>query len=431
MKQNTPLTAALLAALTLPAFAEEPVEQPAEDQAPAAERVELRGEVRVEVHEDGQQTIEAEQIELQDGEARVLVIGEGDGRVTVHFNGEAVEAGEGAVLNAEDLVIDFAAPDAVQPGPAPAAPERVEATYLGVTAEPLDFDTAKLMGVQPGTGLSVGFVSEGSPADLAGLNPGDVLLRLNDQVLVNFEQLAVLIRSFKAGEKVTLHVFSGDEPAELTAELGTAMVSQLGPGGKAIEGPQWRVQQNKPAEVIPVEPGGPWLIGPDARDAQRLVDMLRRIEPGPGGLDQDPAAMIDQLREQMRQHREEMDRMIQQMRLQLDLDLEDLRGEVEPVPGRPNNAQRRMQASMTTSDGEHTIALKINDGDRMLRVTEAGGAVLFDGPVPDDGRIDGLPAEVQEKVDRMLDQNRIQLRVQPAPGKPAEQENRDKADPAA
>ena len=42
-------------------------------------------------------------------------------------------------------------------------------------------------------GLVVEFVADKSPATEAGLKPEDVLEKLNDQLLVNSEQLAVLV----------------------------------------------------------------------------------------------------------------------------------------------------------------------------------------------------------------------------------------------
>ena len=399
MKTHAPRTAALIATFALPAFAQEPAPQPPAHQAPAVEHVELHGEVRIEMLDDGQHIIQAEEIELGDGDARVLVIGDGGGRIIVHFNDEAGGLVIPNGLEDEKLLFELARPeDPFLDNPLPAAP-LVEAAYLGVSAEPLDFDSAMLLGVKRGTGLTVGFVAEDSPAAAAELKPGDVLTRLDDQLLVNPEQLAVLIRTHNPGDAVTLHLLREGEPIELKAELVARELPELGPGGMDLAR-EWRVQQNNPFdEMIPMGPLRGQIIGPDAPNAQRLDEMLREIGPGLDQLDQDPRAMIEQLRGQMQQHRREMDHVIEQMRQQLDLDLDGLRGELVPMPMPPGppHADARMRASMMTSDGEHKIALAINGDERLLTVAEADGAVLFDGPMPDDGRIDGLPAAVQEK----------------------------------
>jgi membrane-associated protease RseP (regulator of RpoE activity) len=64
----------------------------------------------------------------------------------------------------------------------------------------------KQLRLPEGFGLVVDFVEPGSPAAAAGLEPYDVLTRLDDQRLVNPQQLAVLVRTFDADAQVTLTV---------------------------------------------------------------------------------------------------------------------------------------------------------------------------------------------------------------------------------
>jgi len=70
-----------------------------------------------------------------------------------------------------------------------------------------------------GVGLVVEVIDEGSPAAKAGLKQYDVLHKLNDQILVNLEQLAILVRTFKPGDEVTLTVLRQSKPTTLTAKL--------------------------------------------------------------------------------------------------------------------------------------------------------------------------------------------------------------------
>ena len=69
----------------------------------------------------------------------------------------------------------------------------------------------------PGSvGLVCDFVEKGSPAEAAGLKQYDVLHKLDDQILVNAQQLAVLIRARKGGGEVKLSIVRGGKPGRST-----------------------------------------------------------------------------------------------------------------------------------------------------------------------------------------------------------------------
>lgn len=233
--------------------------------------------------------------------------------------------------------------------------------YLGVAVQRVDADTAKLLTLKPGTGLSISQVAEDGPAKAAGLQRGDVVTRLNDQLLVNEEQLAVLIRMHKAGDTVTLHVLRNGEEIRLKAELA----------GRAA--PQAR------QEKVPLGIAGDRAI------------------PG------DPFEMIERMRRQMEQHRLDMDRMMRQMRIEIGPD-----ALLVPPAGA---AQVRSQISV--DDGEHRIQLQTNNDARHLKVTTTDGEVIYDGELDKDGRAQGLPEDVQRKVDEILKNHRIRFRVPP------------------
>lgn len=275
----------------------------------------------------------------------------------------------------------------------------VEAAFLGVNAEPLDFDTAKLLGVPQGTGLMIGFVAEDGPAAKAGLKKGDVLTRLDDQLLVNAEQLAVLVRTHKAGDAVNLNVLRDGEPIQLKAELVTREVPELGPGGANLSN-QWRVQVGGPAR--PGAEGFPGLWIGDGALPQLLGEPI-------GPANEDFQKLIQQLQQQMRQleqHRVDVDQMMQQMRQQLNLDIDQLRGQIEPGFG-DAAAQHAVRASMTSSDGEHTISIKIEGDKRHLTVKDAAGNKIFDGELPADGKIPVLDKAVQDKVNALISKTRV------------------------
>jgi predicted metalloprotease with PDZ domain len=63
------------------------------------------------------------------------------------------------------------------------------AAGLGVRCENLSLDLAKALGAKPGQGVLVLTVTTGSPADRAGIRPGDVITYAADQQVADVERL--------------------------------------------------------------------------------------------------------------------------------------------------------------------------------------------------------------------------------------------------
>ena len=81
-----------------------------------------------------------------------------------------------------------------------------QTTYLGIHVTPVEQGLAWHLGLPDGFYQSVQYIAPDSPAAAAGLKEHDILQKVNDQLIIKFEQLHVLIRSKKAGEKVKLTV---------------------------------------------------------------------------------------------------------------------------------------------------------------------------------------------------------------------------------
>ncbi|MCX4246274.1 S1C family serine protease [Paraliomyxa miuraensis] len=76
-------------------------------------------------------------------------------------------------------------------------------------------------GNQPGArGATIGSVYEGTPAERAGLRPGDVIETLDGESVPDFESLRARVGSKSPGDEVELRVRRGDDMIELRATLG-------------------------------------------------------------------------------------------------------------------------------------------------------------------------------------------------------------------
>lgn len=98
-------------------------------------------------------------------------------------------------------------------------PKTEKATYLGVSTTSLPPALREQLKLQRGVGLVVAFTDPEGAAAAAGIQQHDVLVRLEDQLLVNAQQLAVLVRGYKPGDEVTLTLYRGGDELKQPVKL--------------------------------------------------------------------------------------------------------------------------------------------------------------------------------------------------------------------
>jgi len=79
-----------------------------------------------------------------------------------------------------------------------------------------------MVGIQAGTGEDeclISGVEEGSPAERAGLKPGDVITHYNGEKIDGFERLVEITRDLTPGTKVSLEVIRREQPRTIELEL--------------------------------------------------------------------------------------------------------------------------------------------------------------------------------------------------------------------
>ena len=95
----------------------------------------------------------------------------------------------------------------------------VDHAYLGVHTSRLDNGLSYQLGLPKGVHLQVDQVAPGSPAEQAGIRLYDVLLRFDDQLLINPDQLKTLVRMRNPGERISLSILRQSKPISLSVEL--------------------------------------------------------------------------------------------------------------------------------------------------------------------------------------------------------------------
>jgi serine protease Do len=92
---------------------------------------------------------------------------------------------------------------------------------LGLQVQPLTPDTARQLGVRGGPGVVVTVVDDGSPAEAAGVQPGDVIREVNRQRVRAVDEFDRATRTLKAGDRVMLLLQRGASSLFVAFSLGS------------------------------------------------------------------------------------------------------------------------------------------------------------------------------------------------------------------
>ncbi len=93
--------------------------------------------------------------------------------------------------------------------------------YLGVTSDTLTAELAEQLGLARGTrGVIITEIDAASPAEAAGLRRADVIVALNGQNVLTWEELRVLVAQSLPDSKVSLKVFRDGQTRTVEVELG-------------------------------------------------------------------------------------------------------------------------------------------------------------------------------------------------------------------
>ena len=113
----------------------------------------------------------------------------------------------------------------------PETKERVdesEASYIGIKGQDVSTQMSELYGVP--SGVVIAEVVQGSPADQAGLERGDILTALDGRNITSMTQLQDVLQYYAAGETVDLTIQrsgeNGYEEQTLSITLGSAQDAQ-------------------------------------------------------------------------------------------------------------------------------------------------------------------------------------------------------------
>lgn len=230
-------------------------------------------------------------------------------------------------------------------------------TFLGVETAPVPPVVSAQLGLAEGTGLVVRSVVPDSPA-AGALQVHDLLLKLDDQVLIEMRQLSVLVRGKKPGDEVALQILRSGKPQTVRVKLAERemprriMLHEARPGeieerfhffGPGAQG-SWSHRSEDTMDML--------RALDEARRGQSRVHVFERRLPGPGG-----AAEINIL----------------------------------------DTAESRF----VLRDDGGTLELSLDGGKKTLVAKGTDGKVIHEGPVDTPEQRAALPAEVRKRLERM------------------------------
>ncbi|HLH27823.1 MAG TPA: PDZ domain-containing protein, partial [Acidimicrobiales bacterium] len=100
--------------------------------------------------------------------------------------------------------------------------------YLGVEIETLTSQLRSAYNFVPTQGAVVLSVQPGSPADVAGLQEGDVITSLDGKSITSADQLGSAIQNDKPGQSVRIGLWRGQQQMTVTATLASSSQAQNG-----------------------------------------------------------------------------------------------------------------------------------------------------------------------------------------------------------
>lgn len=93
-------------------------------------------------------------------------------------------------------------------------------SYLGVMLVDVDANRVGRLKLSEERGVEVVNVEESSPADNAGIRPGDVLLSYNGESILGTQQFSRLVRETPPGRKVKVQIWRDGKAQNLIATIG-------------------------------------------------------------------------------------------------------------------------------------------------------------------------------------------------------------------
>ena len=251
--------------------------------------------------------------------------------------------------------------------------EKETVAFLGVEATPISAVLSAQLALARGTGLVINHVVANSPA-AAVLQEHDILLKLDDQILIETRQLSVLIRGHKESDEVTVTYLRAGQKATATIKLGKQEVPKM----------SWTSAVNVRALAnLSGGADGTFDVFTSAPESERehLDRVLALIGRARGAPDAPPGAIPPAVR--------------------IQIEPGSGSGEYGGGPGFRAMSINTGNSNIVFSDDAGALELTTAQGVKSLVAKNPKGEQIFSGPVttPEERKL--LPAEVRVRLEKL------------------------------
>jgi serine protease Do len=136
---------------------------------------------------------------------------------------------------------------------------RVTRSKIGVTIQEVTKETAEAFGLPKAGGALVNSVEKGGPADKAGLEAGDIIVKADGRDIRTSSELPRIITSVRPDARVNLTVWRKGQPRDFTVTVAELKEDQAAPAGR----------RGAPAPKEKAKPNRMGLALSDLTDEQR------------------------------------------------------------------------------------------------------------------------------------------------------------------
>jgi serine protease Do len=132
---------------------------------------------------------------------------------------------------------------------------RITRGYLGVGIRDVTRDIAESQGLRDARGALVGEVTAGGPAARAGLQAGDIILRVDGRDIEDANDLTRHVATARAGQAIRLEILRGDQRRTVSVTSGTR------PSREQLARNEGGAGAGAGALGAPTQPRGPVVLG--------------------------------------------------------------------------------------------------------------------------------------------------------------------------
>ncbi len=274
-------------------------------------------------------------------------------------------------------------------------------TWLGVSVEEVSGALMDQLGLKPGEGMVVNFVSSNSPAAPGGVaHKNEVLVGFDDQMLVDSVQLRKLVQMHQEGDEVKITFYRGGKKQSVTAKLAKKTWNELS------------------INPIPLQEG--------VRQLQVSLDGLKGLPEGFNDQMYGLAQSMKQLGLNKEQMKLEIERTMEQTRRAIQDAVREARDEQDTHKILKSVSKELSERAGGGVDlGKDTTVVVKSDGksaktivktddsgsyvivaapEKHLTAHDQDGKLLFDGPIATPEQQHKVPREVWEKVKPLVKQ---------------------------